>query len=99
MALDPVLRARLVHLYADEVFSVAQLPAARRDDVEAAPEFSRSDDELVCTCTITGSTYSIEWDGREESAEAFAVEVGQDTGNLVRRTKKNHRYAWLYATR
>jgi hypothetical protein len=48
---------------------------------------------------ITGSTYSEPWDGTSASAEAFAQEAGETTASLVARTKKNHKYAWLYAGR
>jgi hypothetical protein len=77
----------------------AELPPARRVDVEQAPTFSAAGGDIVCTCSITGSTYSERWDGRAALAEAFAQSVGETTGSLVRKTKKNHLYAWLYASR
>ncbi len=64
-----------------------------------SPTFSVHDGEIRCTCDITGSTYSEEWDGTTVSAEAFAQTVGEDTAALVSRTRKNHSYAWLYARR
>jgi hypothetical protein len=55
--------------------------------------------EIECTCGITGSEYCEPWDGTQEAAEAFAGCVGENTASLVRKTKKHHHYAWLYAAR
>jgi hypothetical protein len=77
----------------------AQLPSARRADVEAAPAFSASSAQITCTCGITGSTYVEPWDGSAEAAEAFAEAAGQDTAALVKRTPQGHHYAWLHAGR
>jgi hypothetical protein len=91
--------ASLVSRFADAVIDGAALPPARRADVEEAPTFSAADGEIVCTCSITGSTYAEQWDGSSASAEAFAKAAGESTAALVARTRKNHRYAWLYASR
>lgn len=78
---------------------LAKVPPARRQDLENAPRFSTATDEIACTCSITGSTYVEKWDGKETSAVAFAERVGEATASLVKRVKKNHHYAWLYAAR
>jgi hypothetical protein len=85
----------LVQRFADVVMRVADLPAARRGDVEAAPRFSAVTGELICTCEITGSTYSTTWDGTRSSAEAFADYAGTETAELVIATPH---YAWLRAS-
>ena len=97
--MDSALQSSLVHRFADAVMLGAALPPARRADVEAAPRFSAADGEIVCACSITGSTYAEPWDGNRASAEAFATSVGESTAALVARKKKNHLYAWLYASR
>ena len=97
--LDRDLHAALVKRFTDAVMQTAGLPAARQPDVQAASRFSSKDGEIVCTCSITGSTYTQPWDGSRSAAEAFAQSVGEDTADLVRRTPKNHQYAWLYAAR
>jgi hypothetical protein len=93
------LHQKLVMRYAETVMHLAEVPAARREDLEDAPRFSASEDEIACTCGITGSTYIEKWDGSEDAAMAFAGEVGETTAGLVVRTKKNHHYAWLYSAR
>ena len=97
--LDPTLRVSLVKRFADAVMEGAALPPARRRDVEEAATFSAADGEIVCTCSITGSTYAEAWDGSNPSAEAFAESAGDSTAALIARTSKNHHYAWLYANR
>lgn len=99
MTVDVVLHESLVEIFTQAVMNGAALPEARRGDVQEAPTFSSSGSEIVCTCDITGSTYSEPWDGTSASAEAFAQTVGEATTSLVARTKKNHKYAWLYAGR
>jgi hypothetical protein len=99
VTVDAELHESLVEIFTQAVMNGAALPAARRDDVQAAPTFSSRDGEILCTCNITGSTYSEPWDGTSGSAEAFAQTVGEATASLVARTKKDHRYAWLYAGR
>ncbi|MGH2932334.1 MAG: hypothetical protein ACRDKK_05670 [Gaiellaceae bacterium] len=91
------LHQALVMRYADTVMRLANVPAARREDLEDAPRFSASEDEIACTCGITGATYIEKWDGTAHAAMAFAGEVGETTAGLVARTKKNHHYAWLYS--
>ena len=61
--------------------------------------FSAAAGEIVCMCSITGSTYAEPWDGSNASAEAFAESAGESTAALVARAPKNHHYAWLYASR
>lgn len=99
MTISAELHESLVDIFTEAVTDSAAVPAARRADVAAAPTFSVADGEIVCTCGITGSTYSDSWDGSRDAATAFAYAVGQSTASLVARTKKNHKYAWLYATR
>jgi hypothetical protein len=65
----------------------AALPPARRGDVEEAATFLAADGEIVCTCSITGSTYAEAWDGRNPSAEAFAESAG-DYGSARRSCAK-----------
>jgi hypothetical protein len=93
------LHELLVEIFTQAVMDRAALPAARRGDAQDAPAFSSRDGDILCTCDITGSTYSERWDGTTASAKAFAQEVGEATASLVARTKKNHKYAWLYASR
>jgi hypothetical protein len=93
------LHESLVEIFTQAVMSGAVLPAARRDDVQEAATFSSRSGEILCTCDITGSTYSESWDGTSTAAEAFAQEVGETTASLVARAKKDHKYAWLYAGR
>ncbi len=71
---------------------VAELPAARRADVEEAPRFAVSNDQIVCTDAITGCTYVELWDGTEAAALDFAEESGESTGVLIKETRH---YAWL----
>jgi hypothetical protein len=97
--LNGSLQASLVARYANAVMKGAALPVARRSDVEDAPTFSAADGEIVCTCSITGSTSAEPWDGTRAAAEAFADVAGESTAKLVARTTKNHHYAWLYASR
>src|SRR5438876_1007726 len=59
--LDSSLRASLVSRFTDAVMEGAALPAARRRDVEEAPTFSAAAGEIVCMCSITGSTYAEPW--------------------------------------
>jgi hypothetical protein len=99
VTLDASLRASLVSRFADAVMREAGLPAARREDVEGAPSFSAADGDIICTCGITGSTYTEPWDGKAASAEMFAQTAGETTAGLVARTPKNHQYAWLFASR
>jgi hypothetical protein len=99
VTVDVELHESLVEIFTQAVMNGAALPAARRDDVQEASTFSSRGGEILCTCDITGSTYSESWDGTSASAEAFAQEVGEATASLVARTKKNHKYAWLYAGR
>ena len=89
----------LVMRYADTVSRLANIPAAHRGDLEDAPRFSATGDEILCSCGITGGEYTESWDGSEASAWAFADDVGETTASLVERVKKNHRYAWRYAGR
>jgi hypothetical protein len=97
--LDSGLERSLIEEFTQAVMRKAELPPARQADVEQAPTFSALHDEILCTCGITGCEYSERWDGSAASAEAFAQAVGETTASLVRRTKKNHHYAWLYASR
>jgi hypothetical protein len=97
--LDSSLHATLVSRFTHAVMQGAALPAARHGDVEGAPTFSAADGEIVCTCSITGSTYAEPWDGSSASAEEFAEAAGESTAALVARATKNHHYAWLYASR
>jgi hypothetical protein len=99
VTLDASLRASLVSRFADAVMRGAGLPAARRPDVEEAPLFSAADGDIMCTCGITGSTYTEPWDGNAASAETFAQSAGETTAALVARTPKNHHYGWLFASR
>jgi hypothetical protein len=103
MLIAPLLDANLHHAlvmrYADAVMRLAKLPSARRVDVEDGPRFSAAGDEIACTCGITGCEYTESWDGSEASALAFADDVGETTADLVKRIKKGHKYAWLYASR
>jgi hypothetical protein len=96
---DRDLHAALVNRFADAVMHAACVPMARRADVEEAPTFTSREGEIVCVCGITGSTYAEPWDGSRSAAEAFAQSAGEETAGLVRRTPKNHHYAWLYASR
>lgn len=96
MTVDLELHESLVEIFTQAVMNGAALPAERRGDVQEAPTFSSSEADTVCTCDITGSTYSEASDGSSASAEAFAQTVGEATASLVRRTKKNHKYAWPY---
>jgi hypothetical protein len=93
------LHESLVEIFTQAVMNGAALPAARRGDVQEAPTFSSTGGEILCTCNITGATYSESWDGTSAAAEAFAQTVGEATASLVARTKKNHHYAWLYSSR
>jgi hypothetical protein len=70
----------------------ANVPPARRGDVAESPRFSQSDREIICVCGISGSTHTADWDGREESALAFADHVGHETADLVTHSRY---YAWL----
>ena len=99
MTVDAELHESLVEIFTQAVMNGAALPAARRGDVQEAPTFSSRRGEIICTCNITGSTYNEPWDGTSSSADAFAQTVGEETASLVVRTKKNHMYAWLYASR
>lgn len=90
--LNAELRAELVQRFADHVMSAADLPTARRSDVESAAAFSVEGTELRCTCAITGSNYATTWDGTRESALALADEAAEGTSHLV--TETPH-YAWL----
>jgi hypothetical protein len=99
VTVDVELHESLVEVFSQAVMNGAALPAARRDDVQEAPTFSSRGGEILCTCDITGSTYSEPSDGTSAAAEAFAQTVGEATASLVARTKKNHKYAWLYARR
>jgi hypothetical protein len=99
VTVDVELHESLAEVFSQAVMNGAALPAARRDDVQEAPTFSSRGGEILCTCDITGSTYSEPWDGTSAAAEAFAQTVGEATASLVARTKKNHKYAWLYARR
>ena len=99
MTVDSELHESLVEIFTEAVMNGAGLPAARRDDVREAPTFSSSGGEILCTCDITGATYSEVWDGASASAGAFAQTTGEVTASLVARTRKNHKYAWLYARR
>ena len=90
--LDAQLRRALAQRFADHVLATAQLPEARRGDVESAPHFTAFDGELRCTCDITGSTYTAEWDGTESEAMRLADEAADGTAHLVTRTPY---YAWL----
>jgi len=95
--LDTDLHQKLVLRFTETLMCQANLPAARRSDVEDAPRFSAAEDEITCVCGITGSTYTEEWDGTRASAEAFAERVAEETAWLVRETPP--RYAWLRASR
>jgi hypothetical protein len=75
---------------------LADLPPARRRDVEEAPRFSIVGDTISCIDDITGCTYSEHWDESDISALAFAERSGEDTAWLVRNTPH---YAWLRASR
>jgi hypothetical protein len=99
VTVDVQLHESLVEIFTQTVMNGAAVPAVRRDDVREAPTFSSRGGKIRCTCGITGSTYSEPWDGTPASAELFAQTVGEATASLVARTKKNHRYAWLYAGR
>jgi hypothetical protein len=99
VALDAELQESLVERFTQAVMCKAELPSARKADVEEAPTFSAANGNIVCTCGITGSTYSERWDGSVTSAEAFAQCVAETTASLVIKAKKNHHYAWLYASR
>jgi hypothetical protein len=94
--LDADLESRLVRCFADAVMASADLPNARREDVEAAPKFATVEGKLTCVCGITGSTYEAEWDGQRTSAEAVAVDAGRSTARLIAGSRH---YAWLRATR
>ncbi|MGH3132293.1 MAG: hypothetical protein ACRDNY_00870 [Gaiellaceae bacterium] len=97
--LDADLHRTLVTRYADAVARLAKIPPARREDLEEAPRFSASGNEITCTCAITGSTYIEKWDGSNAAALAFADTVGEATAGLVAKTTKHHHYAWLYSSR
>jgi hypothetical protein len=86
------LAARL----ADRVMKVAQLPAARRGDVEEAAEFAIADTEICCRCKITGSTYTAVWDGSEATANRLADEAADGMAYLLAHTPH---YAWLRSNR
>jgi hypothetical protein len=86
------LQHALTQRFADRVMQVAQLPASRRSDVEEAPRFSVHPGEIRCTCGVTGSTYSVEWDGSDAVALRLADEAADGTAFLV--TSTPH-YRWL----
>jgi hypothetical protein len=70
-----------------------------RNDIESAPIFAETAGMIACTCQITGSTYTEPWDGAAYSAVEFARQAAESSASLVKKTKKNHHYAWLYSTR
>jgi hypothetical protein len=94
--LEAKLQHSLTKRFADHVMRAANLPLARRHDVEQAPSFSLEHGELRCTCGITGSTYATAWDGSEERAVALVEEAAAGTAFLL--TKTPH-YAWLRSSR
>jgi hypothetical protein len=94
--LDAELSAELVQRFADRVMRSANLPTARRSDVENAPAFHVERAELRCTCTITGSTYGPAWDGSREGAFALADEAAEGTSGLL---SLSPHYAWLRSSR
>jgi len=91
------LARQMVASYTGAVMRIADIPEARRSDVSDSALFSTTTNgEILCTCTITGSTYREEWEGTPEQALNFAVLVGEDTGELIRDSRY---YAWLRAQR
>jgi hypothetical protein len=92
--LDAQFAARLADRFSEQVVSAAGLPVARKRDVREACEL-RTDDTrslLRLTCTITGSSYELPWDGSEAAAFALADEAADGTAHLITRTPH---YAWL----
>jgi hypothetical protein len=63
VTVDVELHESLVEIFTQAVMNGAALPAARREDVQEAPTFSSRGGEILCTCDITGATYSESWDG------------------------------------
>jgi hypothetical protein len=95
---DPQLKERLIDRFTEQVFALADLPPARTDDVRAAPEFWLANEgaTLGVTCTITGSSYEVPWDGSEEAALALADEAADGTAYAATKTPY---YAWLRSAR
>lgn len=95
---DPQLKQQLVDRFTEQVFALADLPRAREDDVRAAPEFWLANEgaTLGVTCTITGSSYEIPWDGSGEAALALADEAADGTAYAATKTPY---YAWLRSRR
>ena len=58
MTVDVELHESLVEIFTQAVMKEADLPEARQDDVQEASTFSSKGGEILCTCDITGSTYS-----------------------------------------
>ena len=90
--LDAALKHALVERFTNQVMQAAQLPNERSSDVEESADFSVADGEVRCTCRITGSTYTAEWDGSDATAVRLADEAADGTAYLVTRTPY---YAWL----
>jgi hypothetical protein len=99
MEISDELRDLLTQTFADALMGTAAIPAARRADLESAATFTVTTGAIACACGITGSTYTDTWDGTPSSAKEFARQAGESTASLVKKTKKNHHYAWLYSTR
>jgi len=58
VTVDVELHESLVEIFTQAVMKEADLPEARQDDVQEASTFSSKGGEILCTCDITGSTYS-----------------------------------------
>jgi hypothetical protein len=58
VTVDVELHESLVEIFTQAVMKGAALPEARRDNVQEASTFSSKGEEILCTCDITGSTYS-----------------------------------------
>jgi hypothetical protein len=94
--LDDSLASRLAVRFAERVMDAAALPPARVADVQESCQMSCDGQLLRLTCTITGSSHELDWDGSEGAAVALVDEAADDTAYPITRTPK---YAWLRSAR
>ena len=99
--------SRLAALFADKVMGATDLPAARVADLceslkvtedtsvlrdYEGRELAEGNTVLRLTCTITGSSKELIWDGAEADALALIDDLADETAFLVTRTPH---YAWM----
>lgn len=85
--MDVELQKALADRFASALISASPVAPERHDEVAETVTFGVRGDTLVCTCGITGSEYTAQWEEDEVAAMRLANEAGATSGELIADTR------------